>query len=549
MMNLLTKIVKSNIISRVSIYFIIFLIAISLIISPVEAAVKLKKIQITVPSGKNYSMTEGKTKKLKVKVLPKSLAKRVKWSSANKKVVTVTKKGKIKAIKPGKAKITASIGKKKVSILVSVKAKNKGEPDIILPPIINELTEIEKLQAALGGKSKASINSNTLTLIADATISPLSNFIVDNGIKLIVPEGRVLRGLMLKVGKRGDVFCKGEINSFHILAEEGAKLHTGAAAQIISSSNFVAENTTLFEKARANSAYIGEQSNWSRKTLSEAEQLAYIININSKDDNQPAVCENNLVKITKSTTISALTILQNLSLDISEGCTLTIEGKRKTAKLILNDAAEIIGAGSVKLINAELVQSTADLNPRIITTDASVYIILAGVHKGKYYFATDTRTWQQETAEAKAQQIAKEINKEFSGSIRVEDNQIIMQKSLTLSKDLVVTEGIEYQLNGYDLQLKATLCNKGRISGKGNIIVDTKYLESSNMLYNSGTIDIDGKIIGKIKGANFENSGIIKTMNESGFFDNNGEKAKDLKGNFMWKSISSNDDGFWIEVE
>ena len=78
---------------------------------------KLSKTKIT--------MTVGQHKKLKVKGISKKRAKRIKWKSSKKKVVTVTKTGKIKARKAGKAVIIAKIGKKKLRCKVAVKNRKK----------------------------------------------------------------------------------------------------------------------------------------------------------------------------------------------------------------------------------------------------------------------------------------------------------------------------------------------------------------------------------------------------------------------------------------
>ena len=78
---------------------------------------KLSKTKIT--------MTVGQSKKLKVKGISKKRAKRIKWKSSQKKVVTVTKTGKLKARKAGKAVITAKVGKKKLKCKVVVKRKRK----------------------------------------------------------------------------------------------------------------------------------------------------------------------------------------------------------------------------------------------------------------------------------------------------------------------------------------------------------------------------------------------------------------------------------------
>lgn len=70
-------------------------------------------------SAKSKTVYVGSTYQLKVR----GTKKKVKWSSNNKKVATVTSRGKVKAKKPGKAKITAKIGKKKLVCSVTVRAK------------------------------------------------------------------------------------------------------------------------------------------------------------------------------------------------------------------------------------------------------------------------------------------------------------------------------------------------------------------------------------------------------------------------------------------
>ena len=58
---------------------------------------------------KQITMTRGKTRTLKLKIYPSNAAdKRVKWKSSNKKIATVTAKGKIKALKAGTVKITVT---------------------------------------------------------------------------------------------------------------------------------------------------------------------------------------------------------------------------------------------------------------------------------------------------------------------------------------------------------------------------------------------------------------------------------------------------------
>ena len=65
------------------------------------------------------TLTVGKTYQLKVT----GTKKKIKWNTSNKKVATVSSKGKIKAKKAGKAKIYAKIGKKKLICYLTVKSK------------------------------------------------------------------------------------------------------------------------------------------------------------------------------------------------------------------------------------------------------------------------------------------------------------------------------------------------------------------------------------------------------------------------------------------
>lgn len=67
----------------------------------------------------------GKTVKLKLK----NNKKKVKWSSANKKIATVNKSGLVKAKKKGKTRIIAKVKKKKYICRVTVEAKKAEEAD------------------------------------------------------------------------------------------------------------------------------------------------------------------------------------------------------------------------------------------------------------------------------------------------------------------------------------------------------------------------------------------------------------------------------------
>lgn len=95
----------------------------------VSAATKKKvsvtKVEITKPSTSVFVMKKGATYTLGYKVSPKNAtSKKVKFTSSNKKVATVSSKGKIKALRSGSARITVeSTNRKKDSIIVKVGTK------------------------------------------------------------------------------------------------------------------------------------------------------------------------------------------------------------------------------------------------------------------------------------------------------------------------------------------------------------------------------------------------------------------------------------------
>lgn len=89
----------------------------SIAVIPTTSVSAAKKVKLNKTKATIY---EGKTVTLKLK----NNKKKIKWSSSNKKVATVTGKGKVKGKKAGKATITAKVGKKKYKCRVTVKRKS-----------------------------------------------------------------------------------------------------------------------------------------------------------------------------------------------------------------------------------------------------------------------------------------------------------------------------------------------------------------------------------------------------------------------------------------
>ena len=82
-----------------------------------KGKVKTKKI---TGVAKKLTLKKGKSSALKAVLSPISSTEKIKYTSSNKKVVKVDSKGRIKALKPGKATITIKSGKKKIKCTVTV---------------------------------------------------------------------------------------------------------------------------------------------------------------------------------------------------------------------------------------------------------------------------------------------------------------------------------------------------------------------------------------------------------------------------------------------
>ena len=86
-----------------------------------KGKVTTKKLTITNVTDKKLTLKKGKTFKIKTSVTPITSPDKISYASSNKKIVTVDKKGKLKAVKKGTATITVKSGKKTVKFKVTVK--------------------------------------------------------------------------------------------------------------------------------------------------------------------------------------------------------------------------------------------------------------------------------------------------------------------------------------------------------------------------------------------------------------------------------------------
>ena len=118
---------------------LLVLVAMLFISAPMQlqaANAKLNKTQIKIGVGQEETLKVQKSKG------------KVKWSSSNKKIVTVSE-GTIKGIKAGKAVITAKVGKKSLSCKVVVKKSGLEKTSISLIATQKETLKLKDISASV----------------------------------------------------------------------------------------------------------------------------------------------------------------------------------------------------------------------------------------------------------------------------------------------------------------------------------------------------------------------------------------------------------------
>lgn len=126
--------------------------------SAAKTKIALNKTKVTLTVGQSVTLRL------------KGIGKKVKWSSGNKKVATVNSKGKVKARKAGKAKITAKAGKKKYSCKVTVKKKTTVIPEATSAP-----TQTSPVVHVLATNTPSVTSSPIGTRVPSVTSSPLES--------------------------------------------------------------------------------------------------------------------------------------------------------------------------------------------------------------------------------------------------------------------------------------------------------------------------------------------------------------------------------------
>lgn len=240
-----------------------------------KAKINVKKVQITNPNKKTLTLGKGETYNLKatVKVKPnKSKYKKVTYKSSNKKIVTVSKKGKLTAKKVGKATITVtskSNKKKKATLKVSVTNMVRAKKLTISK---TALTINEGNKVALS----ASISpSNTTNKGITWTTSNSRIATVNNGMVSGIQPGTVTITAKTKDGSNKSASCKVTVRQVNSIA----RVTTNANSYFVVTlthpvAGLTAKDFVLKNKALANGSFLNTIE---IATISTSDNINYVL--------------------------------------------------------------------------------------------------------------------------------------------------------------------------------------------------------------------------------------------------------------------------------
>lgn len=129
--------------------------------APAQAAVKAKKLTVKTKKITLYKGAAAGYGSMKLKVTVKPKKAKVTYKINKKKIATVSKKGVVKAKKPGKANITVKSGKKKVVVKVVVKKIKKKVTKVTAPKNVTvKVGDTQKIKTSVKPK-KATLRKLT----------------------------------------------------------------------------------------------------------------------------------------------------------------------------------------------------------------------------------------------------------------------------------------------------------------------------------------------------------------------------------------------------
>jgi len=252
--------------------------------TPVMAAKKTSaKSQITL-NKTVYTLNKGKTVKLKATLKKVAKGKKVEWTSSNKKVATVSSKGKVTALKNGKATITAKVkGTKikatcKIVVGTPVKKIKLNKKSVTIKP-----GETFKIKATVSPKKPS--NKKVTYSSSDESVVKVSS----KGVMKAVGEGTATVSAMaasgvsaaceFKVAYKSQVSNQQELNNALASKVVTSIVYTSNAADqiVIAAGNYSNKTITI----NAPNAEVVNNGRFAKVVINAIAQNTYIENANN----------------------------------------------------------------------------------------------------------------------------------------------------------------------------------------------------------------------------------------------------------------------------
>lgn len=169
---------------------LVFAMACSTGVPATNAEAAAKKAKSISFATKKVVVNENEKTQLKVKVKPKaatkSVAKKIKWKTGNKKVAKVSKKGVLTGVKAGNTKVyaTLKVGKKTLKTTCKVTVKK-----VIAQPV--QVTEVKVPQTSLTINEKENASVNAVVLPANASNTQLKYTSSDENVAVVDEKGTI----------------------------------------------------------------------------------------------------------------------------------------------------------------------------------------------------------------------------------------------------------------------------------------------------------------------------------------------------------------------
>ncbi len=158
--------IKNSIVKTAAVTMTAVIVVTSFPVKAVAADIRLNKTKLTLSVGQKKTLT--------VKNVNQS--KKITWSSSNKKIATVSKKGVVTAKSAGNATVTAKVSGKKLKCTIKVNKKSSASPKVQKA----DISEVEKVLQLVNKERK---KNGLSALVMDSKLKKAAQFRAEEIVK------------------------------------------------------------------------------------------------------------------------------------------------------------------------------------------------------------------------------------------------------------------------------------------------------------------------------------------------------------------------------